>query len=221
MKKLQLWCLSWVFVFMFGCSPESDAPIKPDPSWMSTELENGLLVSQYQKAGEPIALRLVVHAGSLQETQNQSGYAHFLEHLFFRVEDVPEQNAAREELFKSGVSFGADLNAFTFNQYTAYELSIDDKESKDAALSWLAYVAGGMTITEKMIEQEKGVVIGEMRQRRPEPQPYTDKAYLHLLKGQNLNLMTSSVANLLLKIWTWKNLSDFISNGINRRTWSS
>jgi zinc protease len=204
MKKLQLWCVSWVLLFVFGCSPESDVPIKPDPGWVSTELENGLTVSQYQKAGAPIALRLVVHGGSLQETPKQSGYAHFLEHLFFRVEDVPEQNAAKEVLFKSGVSFGADLNAFTFNQYTAYELSIDDVESLNAALSWLAYVAGGMTITEKMIEQEKGVVIGEMRQRRPEPQPYVDKAYLHLLKGTELEFhdilgSKSSIENLDLE----------------------
>lgn len=43
----------------------------------------------------------------------------------------------KEALLKSGVSFGADL-------------------------SWLAYVAGALTITESMVEQEKGVVIGEM-----------------------------------------------------------
>ncbi|GMQ48686.1 insulinase family protein [Vibrio sp. 10N] len=191
-------------MLVFGCSPESDAPIKPDIGWATTELENGLVVSQYQKTGEPLSFRLVVHAGSLQETAKQSGYAHFLEHLFFRVENVPEQNAVKETLFQSGVSFGADLNAFTYNQYTAYELSIDDAESLNAALSWLAYVAGGMTVTEAMIEQEKGVVIGEMRVTRPDPQPYADKAYQHLLKGTELEShdilgSKSSIENMDIK----------------------
>ncbi|GAL26249.1 predicted Zn-dependent peptidase [Vibrio variabilis] len=88
--------------------------------------------------------------------------------MFFRVEDVPQQKAAKDALFQAGVSFGPDLNAFTFNEYTSYELAIDNVGMLNDALTWLAYVADAMHITQAMIEQEKGVVLGEMRLRRPD-----------------------------------------------------
>ncbi|MGR5095711.1 insulinase family protein [Vibrio maritimus] len=187
MKKLQVWFASWALLLLIGCSLENDTPIKPDPGWKIDKLDNGLTVSRYYKSDQPITLRLVVHAGSLQETTQQTGYAHFLEHLFFRVEDVPQQKAAKDALFQAGVSFGPDLNAFTFNEYTSYELAIDNVGMLNDALTWLAYVADAMHITQAMIEQEKGVVLGEMRLRRPDPLPYSQKIYDHLLIGTPLD----------------------------------
>ncbi|MDN3685703.1 insulinase family protein [Vibrio sinaloensis] len=52
-------------------------PIEPDTNWTQGQLENGVKYHIYPTDGNPVSLRLYVHVGSAQETDQQKGYAHF------------------------------------------------------------------------------------------------------------------------------------------------
>jgi zinc protease len=90
------------------------------------KLPNGLTYyirhnEQPQKRAE---LYLVNKAGSVLETDAQQGLAHFTEHMAFNgTRDFPK-NALVDYLQKSGVKFGADLNAYTSFDETVYQLPL-------------------------------------------------------------------------------------------------
>src|SRR3954470_14791809 len=64
---------------------QTTSDLKADPSTHSGELPNGLkyVIVSNKEPKERASLRLLVIAGSLQETEEQRGLAHFLEHLAF------------------------------------------------------------------------------------------------------------------------------------------
>ena len=67
-----------------------------------------------------VQLSLVVHAGSVQETEQQRGIAHLLEHMEFQGTQHFAPQAIVNFLETNGMKFGADLNAstgFTSTQY--------------------------------------------------------------------------------------------------------
>jgi zinc protease len=69
-------------------------------------------------------LRLVVNAGSTLETEKQRGLAHFVEHMCFNGTKNFKKQELVDFLEKSGVNFGADLNAYTSFDETVYELQV-------------------------------------------------------------------------------------------------
>ena len=79
-----------------------------------------------------VSLRLLVEAGSLMETEQQRGLAHFLEHMAFEG----SQNLAPGELVaflqRAGLAFGPDTNASTTFDQTIYQLDLprDDPQIK-------------------------------------------------------------------------------------------
>ena len=66
---------------------------------------------------------------SFQETEQQEGYAHFVEHMAFNGSENFSQNDVISLFEDAGVSFGADLNAYTSYQETVYQLDLPDKHS--------------------------------------------------------------------------------------------
>ena len=69
-------------------------------------------------------VNLEVHAGSVDEDENQQGLAHFLEHmLFLGSEAYPQSQDIKNVLTKLGMSQLADANAYTDFRSTVYTLS--------------------------------------------------------------------------------------------------
>jgi len=103
---------------------------KPLP--ISSEVRKGKLPNGFtyyiRKNAEPknrAELRLVVNAGSILENDNQVGLAHFTEHMAFNGTKNFEKNELIDFLEKSGVNFGADLNASTsFDENHFYMLQL-------------------------------------------------------------------------------------------------
>ena len=106
---------------------------------------------------------LVVKAGSVLEDENQQGLAHFTEHMAFNgTRDYPK-NELVNYLQKSGIKFGADLNAYTSFDETVYQLPLPTDSDKVFAngLNILANWAAYQTFDPKEIDAERGVVLGE------------------------------------------------------------
>jgi zinc protease len=133
------------------------------------KLPNGL--TYYIRANaEPrnrAQLYLVNKVGSVLETDAQQGLAHFTEHMSFDgTRDFPK-NQLVDYLQKSGVKFGADLNAATTFDETVYELPLptDSTAVFERGFNILANWAGYDTFDPAELDRERGVVLEEARQR--------------------------------------------------------
>ncbi|MGN8067356.1 M16 family metallopeptidase [Mucilaginibacter sp. 22184] len=133
------------------------------------KLPNGLTY-YIRKNVEPknkAELYLVNKAGSVLETDDQQGLAHFTEHMAFNgTRDFPK-NAMVDYLQKSGVKFGADLNAYTSFDETVYQLPIPSDTVKifENGFKILANWAGYVSFDPSEIDKERGVVLEEERLR--------------------------------------------------------
>ena len=112
---------------------------------------------------------LAQRVGSLQETDEQRGLAHFLEHMCFNGSEHFKGNRIERFCESLGISSG-DANAFTSIEKTVYY--IDDvpttvgTERLDSCLLILYDWANGLTLDSLEIEKERGVVHEEWRTGR-------------------------------------------------------
>lgn len=149
--------------------PQDRSDVPADPAVRYGVLSNGMRYVLMHSAGyvNMTALRLRVDAGSLDETEEQRGIAHFIEHLTLNeTNHVPEGEMIRI-LERAGLSFGADTNALTTFEQTVYRLDLprSDAQTLDTGLMLMREVAGEATLRQSVIDGERGVVLAEERTR--------------------------------------------------------
>ncbi|MDR1793576.1 MAG: insulinase family protein [Bacteroidales bacterium] len=158
-------CMLWTAVW----AQDVNAPINNDPNVKIGKLENGMTyyIRANKKPEKKVEFRLAVNAGSMQENDDQQGLAHFTEHMGFNGIKGYPGNAVVSELQKIGVSFGADLNAYTSFDQTVYmiQLPSDDPKYLNLGFDILYGWAAGMLMDDKEIDKERGVIIEEWRMR--------------------------------------------------------
>lgn len=164
-------------LLLAGCTlTESSLPLQPDSNWQVAILPNGMKYHLYPTDDSQVSLRLVINSGSFQETPQQQGYAHFIEHMAFNGSQHFAGNQVIELFEQAGGSFGADINAFTSYQQTTYKLDLADNKRLKDALTWMRDIGDGLEFDPNEVEKEKGVILGEWRRSRPE-----DKAFFYNL----------------------------------------
>ena len=130
-------------------------------------LSNGLTyyVLPHHKPEKRAQVWLAVNAGSTLEDENQRGLAHFCEHMAFNGTKRFPKAAIVDFVEKSGVRFGADLNAYTSFDETVYQLQVptDRPELLDTAFTVLRDWAGDVSFDPQEVEKERGVVLEEWR----------------------------------------------------------
>jgi zinc protease len=150
-----------------------------DPNVKTGKLKNGITY-YIRKNTEPknrAELRLAVKAGSVLETDAQQGLAHFMEHMNFNGTTNFPKNELVNFLQKTGVRFGADLNAYTGFDETVYMLPIptDSAGLLEKGIQVLEDWAHGALLDPAEIEKERGVVLEESRMGRGAQQRMRDK----------------------------------------------
>ncbi|EKO3912777.1 insulinase family protein [Vibrio metschnikovii] len=171
-----------VSLSLLGCvSHHPTTPLQADQRWVTGQLDNGLTYHLYPDHHQPVSIRFYVHAGSLQESPEQSGYAHFVEHMAFNGSIHYQHNDVIKMVQQTGASFGADLNAFTSYKETVYSLDLPDNLAIDKALLWFRDIADGLHFTPQEVEKEKGVIMGEFRYRISDDKPFEQKFYEQLI----------------------------------------
>ena len=167
---LLLWLALALAVPAAGQAVDLDAPAPRDPNLRDGRLENGLEFGIYRCAEPPdrVVLALYVGIGSLVEEESERGLAHFLEHMAFNGTTHYPAGELVKYLESIGAQFGADQNAYTTQDATVYYLRIptDQEGAVDKGLEILADFAGGMTLADQDIEEERGVVLSEMLARK-------------------------------------------------------
>lgn len=145
------------------------AQVPVDPKVKTGKLPNGFtyyIRKNKTQEGRAI-LYLVNKVGSILETDAQQGLAHFLEHMAFNGTTHFPKNELVNYLQKSGVRFGADLNAYTSFDETVYQLPIssNDKTIFRNAMQIMQDWAQGLTLGDAEIDKERGVILEEKRLR--------------------------------------------------------
>ena len=167
-----------------------DRPLPVDPAITSGELANGLRYHiRPNRAPEgKVSILLHVHSGSLNETEDQRGLAHFLEHMAFNgSEHFPPGEMVK--FFESlGMRFGQHQNAFTGFDQTTYLMHLPDTkpETLDKVFVYFGDVGWRLHLLPEEIEKERGVILEEARSRAGVGQRIGEKALPILMPGARI-----------------------------------
>lgn len=152
-------------------TPTPPGPASPTiPLWPAIKrgvLANGLTyyVLPHAEPQDRVYLWLAVDAGAVQEDDDQRGLAHFVEHMGFNGTTRFPKSAIVDFVEKTGMDFGAHLNAYTSFDETVYQLEVptDDPALVRTGLDVLYDWASGMAFEAAEVEKERGVVLEEWR----------------------------------------------------------
>ncbi len=158
------------FTFIYAnpaTAQDMNSPLPQDPNLVTGKLDNGLtyFIRSNHKPANKVELRLVVKAGSIVETDEQLGLAHFMEHMNFNGTKNFQKNELVSYLQSIGVQFGADLNAYTSFDQTVYILPIptDKPDNLETGFQIIEDWAHNALLTDKDVDEERGVVLEESR----------------------------------------------------------
>ncbi len=161
--------LAWLAAGAGGMAARADEPLPSDPALVSGRLPNGFSYI-IRKHGNPegrAAVWMHVSTGSLNETDQQRGIAHYLEHMAFNgSKNFPPGSVI--DFFQSlGLAFGRDQNAFTSFDQTTYQLYLPDTQGAtiDKALLFMSDVALRLSLLPHEIDEERGIIQEEKRTR--------------------------------------------------------
>jgi len=148
--------------------PSSTSAALPlDPAVRTGKLSNGFTyyIRHNEEPQKRVTLYLVNKVGSILEDEDQRGLAHFMEHMSFNGTTHYPKNELINYLQKSGVRFGADINASTNYDQTVYQLPLpaDNPELLKNGIQILRDWAQNATLDPVEIDKERGVVLEEKR----------------------------------------------------------
>jgi len=145
----------------------SDVPV--DKSWTFGELDNGMRYAVKHNGVPPgqVSIRLRIDVGSLMETEEEQGFAHFMEHLTFRGSAHVPDGEAKRVWQRLGATFGSDSNAETTPTQTVYKLDLPNasRTSLDESLKILSGMVRSPGLSITAVNAERPVVLAELRER--------------------------------------------------------
>ena len=128
-------------------------------------LENGLEIVFIENHASPIvSSNVIVKAGVSTEPSDMNGVSHFLEHLLFNG----TKRRTQKELYDEVDFYGAYNNAFTREDYTAFQMIIASP-FLEKGLDIQADMLFSSTIPEDKFEKEKRIVIEEIGKDQGNP----------------------------------------------------
>ncbi|WP_145183773.1 M16 family metallopeptidase [Pseudomonas sp. URMO17WK12:I11] len=165
MKKLIAGLLGPLLLGACAALPEPDAPLPWDAQVVHGQLANGLAYRLVRETSQPsrLDLRLTVKAGSVDETDDQVGVAHMVEHLTFHSRAGGEQKL-RQRMTDLGWVQGRNFNAVTNYERTQYLIGPPaGVRQAPQALQALADLAFARDYAAEDLERERPIVIEEWR----------------------------------------------------------
>ncbi|NWJ24344.1 insulinase family protein [Rhizobium sp. RM] len=137
-----------------------------DPRLTRGTLDNGLAYVLYDsgKATDPFNIRLIVHAGSVDE-EEPSGIAHILEHMVFQSNKTHSEGIHRY-IQQIGWRQGLQINAVTRESETQYMIRTRPNDALDlsGALKLASDTVFGAQLRQEDWAKERFVILEELRQ---------------------------------------------------------
>jgi zinc protease len=176
-----------------------------DPAVRMGKLPNGFTyyIRKNKTPEKRVTMYLAVKAGSILETDQQRGVAHFVEHMSFNGTKHFPKKELSNYLEKAGVRFGADINANTGFDETIYQLPLpsDNSELLANGLQIIRDWAQDVNIEAEDVEKERHVILEEKRVRDGLSQRYQEKAIPFYTNGSRYgSRLPIGTEEVLLKV---------------------
>lgn len=209
------------FIFVTTVSAAAGQKLQQDPNLVTGRLDNGLTYYIYPgtKPEGQAMYRLFIKSGSLYETEEQLGLAHFLEHMAFNGSDDFPDGSLVPELQAKGAGFGSDINAHTGMNETVYKLRLPSlsEAAVDSAIMVLANWAGKLTLDSAAVEKERGIIMAEWLTRTG-PATEVNTAFLNeLLNGSHYTDRRPIGDTAVIRNFKLDQLQDYYYNWYNPR----
>lgn len=145
-------------------------PLPVDPKVRYGKLDNGLTyyIRHNELPQQRAEFYIAQRVGSILEEESQRGLAHFLEHMAFNGTKNYPGKAMLNYLETIGVKFGENVNAYTAFDETVYNMSnvpMTRETIIDSCLMVLHDWSGFISLEDKEIDKERGVIHEEWRTR--------------------------------------------------------
>ncbi len=190
MKQPKLLLLAVVLVWVNAAFAQTDLkkPIPFDSKVRYGKLPNGMTyyIRKNEEPKKRAELYLVNKVGAIQEEDKENGLAHFTEHMAFNGTKNFPKNELVSFLQRAGIKFGDDLNAFTGQDQTVYQLPVptDSADIFNKAFVVLEDWAHNLSMDGEEIDKERGVILEELRGGKGAQQRMRDK-WLPILVGDS------------------------------------
>lgn len=129
-----------------------------------------------QRKNEVISVAFAVRFGAMNETKENKGIAHFIEHMLYK--GTPSRNA--QQISIEIERNGGELNGFTAEQVTAYWCRMPSKHI-NIALEVLGDMVSNPKFDPKELDKERQVIFEEMKM-------YKDNPRMHVFEKIKNNL---------------------------------
>ncbi len=150
------------------------------PTFERTTLSNGTRVlTATMPHAQSVSCFLMYAAGSRYERREESGIAHFAEHMFFKG---TERRPTARDIATEIDAIGGEFNAFTGKELTGYYVKCA-AETRDIALDVLVDMLRNSRFDADEIEREKGVIVEEMNMYADTPRSYVGNVWERHLYG--------------------------------------
>ena len=134
------------------------------------KLENGLEVITIKKDTQISSINIGVKVGALNETLNEKGISHYIEHMLFKG----TENRTFQKLNDDLEALGGEYNAYTDFSQTVYSISCLEDELK-SAIEILSDMLICSKFPEEEIEKERGVILAEIRSSKDSVEDFSFK----------------------------------------------
>lgn len=159
-------------------------------------LPNGIRLLHVPSASAISHACILINSGSRDESEQESGLAHFIEHLIFKKTEKRSTNQILNRL----ESVGADLNAYTTKEYTCIHASFLNPYL-DRTLELFNDIVFHSTFPEEELDKEKSVILDEIASYLDQPEEaiyddFEDLVFAGHPLGRNILGTTESVSKL-------------------------
>src|SRR6185437_2379747 len=136
-----------------------------DESIRLTRLPNGLtVVTERMERVETVSIGAYVATGSRNETTEENGVSHFLEHMAFKGTERRSAAAIAEEI----EAVGGHINAYTAREQTAFYVKLL-KEDTALGCDIIGDILCHSAFEPGEFERERGVILQEIGQANDTP----------------------------------------------------
>ncbi|MBS9775596.1 MAG: insulinase family protein [Fusobacterium sp.] len=157
------------------------------------KLENGItLITEKITGIDTFSMGFFVKTGAINETKEESGISHFIEHLMFKG----TKNRTAKEISEYVDFQGGNINAYTGRDVTCYYIKLISTKI-DVAIDILTDMFLNSTFTEENIEKERNVIIEEIKMYEDIPEEVVhEKSIEFAISGIHSNSISGTVEGL-------------------------
>jgi predicted Zn-dependent peptidase len=175
-----------------------------DQSVNKTILKNGIkVITKTMPHLRSVSMGVWVNVGARDESSDESGLSHFIEHMIFKG----TEKRTAFQIAKEFDAIGGLTNAFTSTENTCYHAKVMDTHL-DTMVDILLDVFLNSVFDEREVENERAVILQEIGMAEDNPDEY-----VHILSGMNFwgkNSLGRSV------LGSRENIKRFNSDAIKR-----